>query len=87
MVEVKSPTEQPEDMQTISRAAREPALSSSHERGRAEAAFEKVQKAREGKKPTTGYAAEAQAIQEKTARLRLLRLAKETGALTIANEK
>jgi hypothetical protein len=36
---------------------------------------------------TTGYAAEAQAVQEKTSRLRFLRLAKEAGNLKVADKK
>lgn len=47
-------------------------------RGRAEAHFEKKQKtAREGRQAMAEYQAAAKALDEKTARLRALRLAKE----------
>jgi hypothetical protein len=44
---------------------------------RAEASFKKEERAREGAKAMRDYEAEGRAIREKTARLRLLRLAKE----------
>jgi hypothetical protein len=46
-------------------------------RARAQAAFRKEEQAREGAKAWLEYEAEARATQEKTARLRALRLAKE----------
>jgi hypothetical protein len=46
-------------------------------RTRAEAAFRKEQQAREGAKAWVEYEAGMRATQEKTARLRALRLAKE----------
>jgi hypothetical protein len=50
-------------------------------RGRAEAAFKKVQKVQEGEKARTEQEAEAQSVREKTSRLRALRLAKEAANL------
>jgi hypothetical protein len=44
---------------------------------RAEASFKKEERAREGAKAMRDYEAEGRAVREKTARLRLLRLAKE----------
>jgi len=49
-------------------------------RARAEAAFRKEQQARDGAKARLEYEAEMRATQEKTARLRALRLAKEKEA-------
>jgi hypothetical protein len=46
-------------------------------KARAEAAFRKEQQARDGAKAWLEYEAEGRATQEKTARLRALRLAKE----------
>jgi len=46
-------------------------------RARAQAAFRKEEQAREGAKAWLEYEAETRATQEKTARLRALRLAKE----------
>ena len=46
-------------------------------RTRAEAAFRKEQQARDGAKAMHEYEAQMRAIQEKTARLRALRLAKQ----------
>ena len=47
-------------------------------RDRAEARFERMKKAtQEGQKAKAHYEAEGRAVREKTARLRLLRLAKE----------
>lgn len=46
-------------------------------RARAEAAFRKEQQAREGANARLEYDAAMRAVQEKTARLRALRLAKE----------
>jgi len=47
------------------------------DRARAEAAFKKLQRAQDGEKAKTEYEAESQSIRENTARLRMLRLAKE----------
>jgi hypothetical protein len=47
------------------------------DRARAEAAFKKLQRAQDGEKAKTEYEAESQSVREKTARLRMLRLAKE----------
>jgi hypothetical protein len=44
---------------------------------RAEASFKKEERAREGAKAMRDYEAEGRAVREKTARLKLLRLAKE----------
>jgi hypothetical protein len=44
---------------------------------RAEASFRKEERAREGAKAMRDYEAEGRAVREKTARLKLLRLAKE----------
>jgi hypothetical protein len=52
-------------------------MSPDEARARAETAFKKEQQAREGAKAWLEYQAEARATQEKTARLRALRLAKE----------
>ena len=52
-------------------------MSSDEARARAETTFKKEQQAREGAKAWLEYEAEARATQEKTARLRALRLAKE----------
>jgi hypothetical protein len=49
----------------------------SKDRARAEAAFKKLQRAPDGEKAKTEYAAESQSVRDKTARLRALRLAKE----------
>ena len=49
----------------------------SKDRARAEAAFKKLQRARDGEKAKTEHEAESQSVREKTARLRTLRLAKE----------
>ena len=49
----------------------------SKDRARAEAAFKKLQRAQDGEKAKTEYAAESQSVRDKTARLRTLRLAKE----------
>ena len=46
-------------------------------RNRAEAAFRKEQQARDGAKAMLEYEAGMRAVQEKTARLRALRLAKQ----------
>jgi hypothetical protein len=53
----------------------------SNDRGRAEAAFNKVQRAQQGEKAKTEHEAEAQSVREKTSRLRSLRLAKEAADL------
>jgi hypothetical protein len=50
----------------------------SKDRARAEAAFKKLQRTQDGEKAKTEYEAESQSVREKTARLRTLRLAKET---------
>jgi hypothetical protein len=47
---------------------------------RAEATFKKEERAREGAKAMRDYEAEGRAVREKTARLKLLRLAKEAEA-------
>jgi hypothetical protein len=52
-------------------------MSSDEARARAENSFKKEQQAREGAKAWLEYEATARATQEKTARLRALRLAKE----------
>jgi hypothetical protein len=49
----------------------------SKDRARAEAAFKKLQRTRDGEKAKTEHEAESQSVREKTARLRALRLAKE----------
>jgi hypothetical protein len=49
----------------------------SKDRARAEAAFKKLQRAQDGEKAKTEYAAESQSVRDKTARLKTLRLAKE----------
>jgi hypothetical protein len=59
---------------------------SSSNRVRAEAAFKKVQKTREGEKARTEHEAEAQSVVEKTARLRALRLAKEAIKLDLQSQ-
>jgi len=46
-------------------------------RSRAEATFKKEERAKEGAKAMSEYLANGQAIREKTARLKALRLAKE----------
>jgi hypothetical protein len=54
------------------------AKTSKEAQARAEAAFnKKEQQAREGSKAAAEYAAQGQALRERTARLRTLRLAKE----------
>ena len=55
-------------------------MNSDAARARAEAAFKKEQKAREGAIAWAEYEARSKAKQEKTARLRALRLAKEAAA-------
>ena len=50
---------------------------SGQNRKRAEAAFKKEERARDGAKAMTEYEANTHAIREKTARLRALRLAKQ----------
>jgi hypothetical protein len=52
-------------------------MDSHQARARAEASFKKEERAREGAKAMMEYEAEVRATQEKTARLRALRLAKE----------
>jgi hypothetical protein len=52
-------------------------MNSDEARARAETAFKKEQQAREGTQAWLEYQAQARASQEKTARLRALRLAKE----------
>jgi hypothetical protein len=56
-------------------------------RTRAEAAFRKEQQAREGAKAWVEYEAGMRATQEKTARLRALRLAKEALAKEAADKE
>jgi hypothetical protein len=69
-------------MRAISLAEMERTLAyHSSDRGRAEAAFKKVQKGQEGGKARTEQEAEAQSVREKTSRLRALRLAKEAANL------
>jgi hypothetical protein len=51
-------------------------------RAKAEASFKKEERAREGAKAWTEYQADAAATQEKTARLRALRLAREAAGGT-----
>jgi hypothetical protein len=50
---------------------------SSAARARADATFKKEERAREGAKAMVEYRTDANAVREKTARLRALRLAKE----------
>ena len=57
---------------------------SSNNRVRAEAAFKKVQRTREGEK--TEHEAEAQSVTENTARLKALRLAKEAIKLDLQSQ-
>jgi hypothetical protein len=52
-------------------------MNSDEARARAETAFKKGQQAREGTQAWLEYQAQARASQEKTARLRALRLARE----------
>ena len=52
-------------------------MNSDEARARAETAFKKEQQAREGTQAWLEYQAQARASQEKTARLRALRLARE----------
>ena len=71
-------------MRANSFAEKELTLSfSSNNRVRAEAAFKKVQKTREGEKTKTEHESEAQSATEKTARLKALRLAKEAISLDL----
>ena len=58
----------------------------SRERTQAEAQFKKTQKRQEGAATTAAYVAEADAVRAKTARLRELRLAKQT-ADKVAQDK
>jgi hypothetical protein len=51
-----------------------------HARARAEAAFKKEEAHREGQKAMQEYKANEQALREKTARLRALRLARNAAA-------
>lgn len=53
-------------------------MNSDQTKARAEAAFKKGERAREGAKAWTEHEAAARATLEKTARLRALRLAKES---------
>jgi hypothetical protein len=53
-------------------------IDSEHTRARAEAAFKKEEAQREGQNAMKEYRANEQAQREKTARLRALRLARET---------
>jgi hypothetical protein len=52
-------------------------IHNSNARARAEAAFKKVQRPPESEKAKTEHDVEAQSVVEKTARLKMLRLAKE----------
>ena len=62
--------------------------SHSKERDQAEARFQKAQKAAQDAKAARGqYEADAQAMREKTARLRALRLAKEAADLAAPADK
>jgi hypothetical protein len=54
---------------------------------RAEASFKKEERAREGAKAMREYEAEGRAVREKTARLKLLRLAKEAAEKTAEPKK
>ena len=58
------------------------ALSVRSDKARAEALFKKEGRLREGRKPMAEYEAEGQAIQEKIARLRALRLARDAAVAT-----
>jgi hypothetical protein len=52
------------------------------ERARAQALFKKEEQMREGAKAMSEYKAEQQAVREKTARLRALRLARDAAKQT-----
>jgi hypothetical protein len=56
-------------------------------RARAEASFKKEERAREGEKAWKEYQADVRATQEKTARLRALRLEKEAADKVAAPRK
>ena len=58
-----------------------------NDRGRAEAAFKKLQRAQEGEKAKTDYDAETQAVREKTARLKALRLSQEAIPIALPVKK
>jgi hypothetical protein len=51
--------------------------STNRDRSRAEASFKKAQRFQDGQIATAAYEAEQQAVQQKTARLRALRLARD----------
>ena len=53
------------------------AMNSDHARQRAERSFRQEERARDGRKATAEYEAQARAVREKSARLKALRLAKE----------
>ena len=57
-------------------------MNSDQARQRAEKSFKKETRARDGRAAMTGYEAQARVIREKTARLKALRLAKESQAQT-----
>lgn len=57
-------------------------VNSDQARARAEASFKKEERAREGAKAWTEYQADVVATQEKTARLRALRLARDAAGGT-----
>lgn len=57
------------------------------ERARAEALFKKEEQIREGAKVMAEYKAEQQAVREKTARLRALRLARDVAKQATASSQ
>jgi len=59
-------------------------MDSHQARARAEASFKKEERAREGAKAMMEYEAEVRATQEKTARLRAQRLARDAAAASTA---
>jgi hypothetical protein len=62
-------------------------MNSDQTKARAEAAFKKEERAREGAKAWTEHEAATRATLEKTARLRALRLAKERADKNAADSK
>ena len=62
-------------------------MNSDQARQRAEKRFKQEQRARDGQKAMTEYEVQARATREKTARLKVLRLAKEAQVQTEAPAK
>ena len=62
-------------------------MNSDQARQRAEKRFKQEQRARDGQKAMTEYEVQARATREKTARLKVLRLAKEAQVQTEAPPK